>query len=225
MAKLPLENVPLAKQWAIKRQPPVKELSTSLLCLGVMMGLIIADVLSGYQWVLLQSLAFITLMMMQPKQRMAVAIFIIELSLGIISTLCERKIFNQQLLDRPVSTKMTGTIYHGETQAGSRLRQWLTNIESNLAITWQDKAKIRILMDDSAPNMIRAGAHYSGLVQLFPLNSALFPDWPNYGRKSWREGLVATGYSISSKIEKATEQHPSHIMRIRNYIHGKYMKN
>ena len=221
MAKLPLENVPLAKQWAIKRQPPVKELSTSLLCLGVMMGLIIADVMTGFQWVLLQSLAFITLMMMQPKQRMVVAIFIIGLSLGIISTLCERKIFNQQLLDRPVSTKLTGTIYHSETQAGSRVRLWLTDIESNLAITWQDKAKIRIIMDDSAPNIIEAGARYSGRVQLFPLNSALFPDWPNYGRKSWREGLVATGYSISGKIEEATEQHPSHIMRIRNYIHGK----
>ena len=93
MAKLPLENVPLTKQWAINRQPPVKELSTSLLCLGVMTGHMIADVMSGFQWVLLQSLAFITLMM-QPKQRMAVAIFIIGLSLGIISTLCERKTFN-----------------------------------------------------------------------------------------------------------------------------------
>ena len=186
-----------------------------------MTGFIITDVMTGFHSVILQSFAVMAMMLIWPKQRMMLAIFLIGLSLGIVSSLAERQVFNHQLLDKPVTTTITATIYHSETQANGRIRLWLTDIESHLAVTQQKQAKLRIIMDEATPHRIKDGDRYKGRVKLFPLSAALFPNWPNYGRKSWREGLVATGYSISGKIDEATEQHASPVTRVRNYIHAK----
>ena len=224
MAKLPLENVSLAKQRAINRQPPVKELSSSLLCLGVMLGLILSDKMAGVQWVLIQILASIAIMIMPKSRRMNAAIVIIGLSIGIIATLCERYIFDKKLLEAPITTYLTGTIYHSETQASGRVRLWLSDLESDAVITQQDSAKIRIIISEGAPEIIQSGDQYKGRVKLFPISTALFPDWPNYGRKSWREGLVATGYSLSGRIHEQRTQEQSYIVQMRTNIHKEILE-
>ena len=224
MAKLPLENVPLAKQRAINRQPPVKELSSSLLCLGVMLGLILADKMVGVQWVLIQILASIAIMIMPKSRQMNAAIVIMGLSIGIIATLCERYIFDKKLLEVPITTYLTGTIYHSETQSSGRVRLWLSDLESNALITQQEAAKIRIIISEGAPEIIQSGDQYKGRVKLFPISKALFPDWPNYGRKSWREGLVATGYSLSGRIDEQMTQEQSYIVQMRTNIHKEILE-
>ena len=172
MAKLPLENVPLAKQRAINRHPPVKELSSSLLCLGVMLGLILADKMVGVQWVLIQILASIAIMIMPKSRQMNAAIVIMGLSIGIIATLCERYIFDKKLLEVPITTYLTGTIYHSETQSSGRVRLWLSDLESNALITQQEAAKIRIIISEGAPEIIQSGDQYKGRVKLFLISKA-----------------------------------------------------
>ena len=199
MAMLPLENKPLAIKWAHDASARRKEKITSLLTLFSIIAITLYDY-GGYDYggatfvLLTQIIMASCLMMIKGHYRTYIAASLIGLSLGMMASLTERHLLSKPLPDNPIATEITATISSYEQQSSGRLRLWLINIEDKSHhLTLNRTDKIRIIYDSPIPPPIHIGDRFTGHIQLFPLSPLLFPDWPDYARKSWREGIVATG--------------------------------
>ena len=201
MAMLPLENKPLAIKWAHDASARRKEKITSCLTLFSIIAIVSYDY-GGATFVLFTQIIMAScLMVIKGHYRTYIAASLIGLSLGMMASLTERHLFSKPLPDKPIATEITATISSYERQASGRLRLWLINIEDKSHhLTLNSTDKIRIIYDSPAPPPIHIGDRFTGHIQLFPLSPPLFPDWPDYARKSWREGIVATGYATRASI-------------------------
>ena len=64
-------------------------------------------------------------------------------------------------------------------------------------------------------------AHFTGRLRIYPLSGALFPNWPDYSRKSWREGIIATAYGRAPIITPASTQTARPVIaELRDWVSG-----
>ena len=218
MAMLPLENKPLAIKWAHDTSARRKEKITSCLTLFSIIAITLYDY-GGVAFMLYTQIIMATcLMVMKGHYRIYIAASLIGLSLGMMASLTERHLFSKPLPDKPIATEITATISSYERQSSGRLRLWLINIEDKSHhLTLNSTDKIRIIYDSPTSPPIHIGDRLTGHIQLFPLSPPLFPDWPDYARKSWREGIVATGYVTRAHIT-SQNQPQSFIFNLRTKI-------
>lgn len=215
---LPLENKPLAIKWAHDTSARRKEKITSCLTLFSIIAITLYDY-GGVAFMLYTQIIMATcLMVMKGHYRIYIAASLIGLSLGMMASLTERHLFSKPLPDKPIATEITATISSYERQSSGRLRLWLINIEDKSHhLTLNSTDKIRIIYDSPTSPPIHIGDRLTGHIQLFPLSPPLFPDWPDYARKSWREGIVATGYVTRAHIT-SQNQPQSFIFNLRTKI-------
>ena len=218
MAMLPLENKPLAIKWAHDTSARRKEKITSCLTLFSIIAITLYDY-GGAEFMLYTQIIMAScLMVIKSHYRTYIAASLIGLSLGMMASLTERYLFSKPLPDKPITTEITATISSYERQSSGRLRLWLINIEDKSHHhTLNSTDKIRIIYDSPTPPPIHIGDRFTGHIQLFPLSPPLFPDWPDYARKSWREGIVATGYATRAHIT-SQNQPQSFIFNLRSKI-------
>ena len=218
MAMLPLENKPLAIKWAHDTSARRKEKVTSCLTLFSIIAITLYDY-GGVAFMLYTQIIMAScLMVMKGHYSTYIAASLIGLSLGMMASLTERYLFSKPLPDKPIATEITATISSYERQSSGRLRLWLINIEDKSHhLTLNSTDKIRIIYDSPTPPPIHIGDRFNGHIQLFPLSPPLFPDWPDYARKSWREGIVATGYATRASIT-SQNQPQSFIFNLRSKI-------
>ena len=128
--------------------------------------------------------------------------------------------FEQARLAKPLISQidkvsLAGVIDKAERQAGHRWRFFVRNpmIDGQLF-----EGRVRVISDYPRAVVIKAGDRIAADVTLFPLTPPLFAGWPDYRRKAWREGVIATAYGYRIPIFKQTTDDKRGIASIRQSL-------
>ena len=220
MVDLPLENTKKRGETLSRNRqkaPPVH----SLICaLSMMIGLIIADVISDRTFLLLVlTLSIMMRFMLFHLKRDVIIGFLIIFTffLGGFASYLEQTRHDRPLLSEITDLEITATIDALEKQSKTRWRLWLVNI--NYAKTTDIlPRKIRIVSDFNQEIEIAKGDKIKAKIRLFPLSGPLFLGWPDYSRKAWIEDIDATGYARQATIIKSQNYKLSLFDRIRGSL-------
>ena len=128
--------------------------------------------------------------------------------------------FEQARLAKPLISEidkvsLAGVIDKAERQAGHRWRFFIREpiIDGQLF-----DGRVRVISDYPRAVLIKAGDRIAANVTLFPLTLPLFAGWPDYRRKAWREGVIATAYGYRIPIYKQTTADETGIASIRQSL-------
>lgn len=194
MADLPLES----SSEAVPSQQ--KERLSSLLSSAMMCGVLVHDGLFVRDYLILLIVLFCGLMMVKGAHYRNFAAFALCAFLaGSMATAFERFWHQTALITTKEDSFITATITAFERQDHERARLWL----SDVSLADDKNALIRATIDQMPDVALKVGDRFEGQVRLFPLSGPLFPGWPDYARKSWREGIIATAYGRAPHIISA----------------------
>ena len=82
------------------------------------------------------------------------------------------------------------------------------------------EGRVRVISDYPRAVAIKAGDKIAAEVTLFPLTPPLFAGWPDYRRKAWREGGIATAYGYRIPIFKQATENKRGIAVLPNSHNG-----
>ena len=191
MTDLPLESS------SEKLQSRQKERLSSMLSSAMMCGVLVHDGLFARDYIILLIILFCVLMMVKGAYYRSFAAFALcAFAAGAMATTLERFWHETPLITAQEDSFITATIIAFERQENERARLWL----SDVSLVDDKTALIRATIDNMPDVALRGGDSFEGRVRLYPLSEPLFPGWPDYARKSWREGIIVTAYGRSPKI-------------------------
>ena len=191
MSDLPLESS------SKKLQSRHKERLSSLLSSAMMCGVLVHDGLFARDYIIVLIILFCALMMVKGAYYRSFAAFALcAFVAGAMATTLERFWYEAPLITAQEDSFITATIIAFERQDNERARLWL----SDVSLIDDKTALIRATIDHMPDVALRVGDGFKGRVRLYPLSQPLFPGWPDYARKSWREGIIATAYGRAPTI-------------------------
>ena len=204
MSQLPLQNQNLP------RKPPVRLYDqgkiSSLLMGSVTSGVVISDLTSTIYFVMLVLLAGMICAALRFYHRALsgfVALAVTAFSLGGLATEIEQWRLTKPLItaqaDLWISADVIGFEDVHNDKTGRRVKFWLTNMQDETGATLTSDI-IRLVADQVPDKRIQIGDQLAGSVRLYPLSPPLFPNWPDYARKSWSDGIVGTAYGIAPRL-------------------------
>ena len=196
MADLPLES-------SIKKaQSHQKERLSSLLSSAMMCGVLVHDGLFIRDYIILLITLFCVLMMVKGTYYRTVAAFALSAFVaGAFATTVERFWHERTLVTAQEDSFVSATITAFERQKNDRARLWL----SDVSVLDDKTALVRATIDQMPDVTLGVGDSFKGRVRLYPLSGPLFPGWPDYARKSWREGIVAIAYGRAPQITSSDQ--------------------
>ena len=204
MSQLPLQNQNLL------RKPPVRlydqgKISSLIMC-GVTSGVVISDQISVDHFLILVLLAIscaIVLRLLHRSFGGFLVIAVTAFSLGGLATEIEQWRLTKPLItaqaDLWISADITNFEDVHDDKRGRRVKFWLANVQDDTGIILTSDI-IRLVADQVPDTIIQIGDRLEGAVRLYPLSPPLFPNWPDYARKSWSEGIVGTAYGVAPRL-------------------------
>ena len=223
MATLPLETNPNFYD-PIKKQHKGRDLYPLIMSGTMLLGVSISEAIS--LWHLLFVLLFsggLLVMICRQYQRFYLAIMIIAaFTAGAVANYVEK--YHHQVTPIPQSQGafIEAVIVKHEQQANGRARLWLDDVRlEGDAIAGRVRATIDQMPGHDFGLVTSRPMRFKGRLRLYPVSGALFPGWPDYSRKSWREGIIASAYGRAPKITLSPHDvSTSRISQMRQVIRG-----
>ena len=126
-------------------------------------------------------------------------ILLVWCAIGGAVTACEQARIAKPLISEIAKVSLSGVIDRAERQAGHRWRFFVQNPVIDGQIY---EGRVRVISDYPRDVVIKAGDSIAAEVTIFPLAPPLFSGWPDYRRKAWREGVIATAYGYRIPVFK-----------------------
>ena len=200
MTDLPLESVINPKG---DTQPDYGFLIASC---AIMCGVLVYEVVAPVYFSVLLVMGFVALMVSAtPLYRQRMALMLIAFLTGAMASMYERHWHKTDLITQISDHKVQAVIADFELRDNRRARLWLRDLSID---GLPADALIRATIDNMPDDALFYGDKLTGALRLYPLSGPLFPDWPDYARKAWRSGIVASAYGKSPRITPA-QQRPS----------------
>lgn len=206
MAHLPLETHTPAALSAQKQSRGPQDGASCLISASLLLGVLVSDtlVLSHLICVSVFMLILVVLVTRKQGHRFLLWFVLIAFIAGGAASYAERWRNDTSPIQSSTAGLTKAVILKSEVQEKGRARLWLTNItQHGTDVPQEITGIIRVTIDNLGDQTVIQGDHFEGYLRLFPLSGPLFPDWPDYARKSWSEGIVGTGYGRAPLISSA----------------------
>ena len=196
MTLLPLENPNTAYLKAQTTNRRHQEFLSCHIAISVMCGILLFDHLPAAVFLAIIVSASAACVLLRQNRHVSLGIMmLVSVAFGGLGSVIEAKRFQAPLLAEVIDGYFFADIVKLEPDDEGRQRLWLEKIRKSKKSThYEVFGQVRIVADLQEAKKLRRGDTISGWMRLFPLSEPHFPDWPDYARKSWREGISATGY-------------------------------
>ena len=204
MANLPLETHPIAHHNS-KKQRKRRDVPPLIVSAALLLGVLLSDALAIWHLavVLLFCGALCIVICRQHHQTAFAIMGITAFVAGCAAHYFEAYHHKVSLITESREAVVEAVIIKHERQDKGRARLWLDDVRIDRK---EVDGIVRATIDQMPKAPLSYQAHFTGRLRIYPLSGALFPNWPDYSRKSWREGIIATAYGRAPIITPSPTQ-------------------
>ena len=204
MANLPLETHPIAHHDS-KKQRKRRDLPPLIVSATLLLGVLVSDALTIWHLaVVLLFCGTLSIVICRQHHQTAFAIMgITAFMAGCAAHYFEAYHHQVSLITDSREAVVEAVIIKHERQGKGRARLWLDDVRID---TKEVDGIVRATIDQMPRAPLSYQAHFTGRLRIYPRNGALFTNWPDYSRKSWREGIIATDYGRAPIITPSPTQ-------------------
>ena len=222
MANLPLETHPIAHHNS-KKQRKRRDMAPLIVSVALLLGVLLSDALTIWHLaIVFLFCGTLCIVICRQHHQTAFAIMgITAFMAGCAAHYFEAYHHQVRLITESREAVVEAVIIKHEKQGKGRARLWLDDVRID---TKELDGIVRATIDQMPKAPLSYQAHFTGRLRLYPLTGALFPNWPDYSRKSWREGIIATAYGrapiITPSPTQTTQSARPVIAKLREGISG-----